>query len=76
MQMSVDDEILELLDETDITLTPSVVSYNINRDRPTVNERLIELENRGFVDRPKRGYYTITDRGRQYLAGNLDASDF
>nr|WP_243700388.1 winged helix-turn-helix domain-containing protein [Halorussus pelagicus] len=36
-----------------------------------------ELADHGLLEKVegKRGYYRITDRGRAYLAGDLDAED-
>jgi len=75
MQMGVDDEILELLAECGLTLSPSDIAYNIERDRSGVNKRCSELTDHGLLNRPKRGYYEITEEGRAYLAGDLDAAD-
>ena len=74
MQMPTDDRILEAL-ESGLRLTPAVIGENIDRSRQHVTRRLSELTERGFVEKPKRGYYEITDRGRAYLAGELDAND-
>lgn len=75
MQMPIDDEILELMDEADIILSPAVISKNINKSRSQTNQRLSELVDRGLVDRPERGYYDLNDLGRRYLAGEVDADD-
>ncbi len=39
--------------------------------------RLRELAEHGLLEKAedKRGYYRITDRGRAYLAGELDADE-
>ena len=74
MQMPTDDRILEALD-TDLKLTPAVIAENIGRSREQVQRRLSELQDRGLVKRPKRGYYLITDEGRAYLTSDLDADD-
>lgn len=75
MQMGVDDEILELLADSELTLSPQVIAYNIERDRSGVNKRCSELSKRGLLKKPRRGLYEITDEGRAYLAGDLDASE-
>ncbi|MDQ2050967.1 ArsR family transcriptional regulator [Natronolimnohabitans sp. A-GB9] len=62
-----DDRILELLDETEIVLTPALLAYNIDYSREAVNRRLLELCERGFVDRVDHGKYRITPLGRRYL---------
>jgi len=74
MQMPTDDRILEAL-EGGLRLTPAVIAENIDKSRTHVSRRLSELTDYGLVEKPKRGYYEITDRGREYLAGELDAND-
>lgn len=73
-----DPAILELFEETGLSMPPAVVSYNIEGvSHPTVKRRLPILADEGLLERAedKRGYYRITDRGRAYLAGDLDAGD-
>lgn len=72
--MPTDDRILEAL-ESGLRLTPAVIGENIGRSRQHVTRRLSELTERGFVEKPKRGYYEITDLAREYLAGEVDADD-
>lgn len=70
--------ILEFFEETTIAMPPAVVSYNLQGvSHPTVKRRLPVLEEHGLVTKvdENRGYYRITDRGREYLAGDLDADD-
>ena len=73
-----DDAILELLDESGIAIPPRAMAFNIeNVSRPTIDRRLPKLEDAGLVKRytDPRGYTEITDRGRAYLSGELDAED-
>lgn len=73
-----DPAILELLHESDLNLPPAVISHNVDGiSHTTVKRRLPILSEHGLVEKTseKRGYYRVTDRGRDYLAGNLDASD-
>ena len=73
-----DPAILELLDESDLDLPPAVISHNVDGvSHPTVKRRLPILDEHGLVEKAseKRGYYRITERGRAYLAGNLNADD-
>jgi predicted transcriptional regulator len=72
--MPTDDRILEAL-ESGLRLTPAVIGENIDRSRQHVTRRLSELTERGFVEKPKRGYYEITELGRKYLLGEVDADD-
>lgn len=73
-----DDAILELLEDCEISIPPRAIAFNIqNVSRPTVDRRLPKLEEAGLVKRydDPQGYTEITDRGREYLAGELDAED-
>lgn len=64
-----DDEILHLFNTTNLILTPTVVSININRSREEVNRRLRKLAEEELVERVDRGKYTITPIGEAYLRG-------
>lgn len=67
--LPLDDAILRLFHGTDLVLTPSILAYNIDYSREEVNRRLVELEQRGFVEKVKRGKYRITALGLQYIEG-------
>ena len=75
-----DDRILEFLQNDPnpkIVATPRVIAENIDFNRGYVTQRLSKLRDNGFVEYYDEGtgIYQITDRGRAYLAGNLDAND-
>lgn len=73
-----DPVILEFFEEHDISMPPAVVSFNIEGiSHPTVKRRMPILADRELLEKVegRRGYYRITEYGRQYLAGELDASD-
>ena len=77
-----DDSILEFLDEHDVALPPRGLEINLQREQVgisyrTINRRLKELQDAGLVEKidEKSGYYAITEKGRNYLAGELDASE-
>jgi predicted transcriptional regulator len=72
-----DDAVLELLLDTGIALPPAVIAFNIDVSHPTVRRRLPKLLEHGLVRKADedKGYYEITEKGRQYLAGDLDASE-
>lgn len=72
MQLPIDDRILESLDTSDMILSPSVIAINIDKSRDEVNRRLSTLVEYELVTRVQRGYYQITDRGQQYLKGDID----
>lgn len=65
--MPLDDRILELFHSSDLVLSPSIISYNLDYSREQVNRRLGVLQENGFVDRVERGKYRITTQGEQYL---------
>lgn len=73
-----DDAILEFLDNHDIALPPMAIAFNLEGvSYPTVQRRSARLVESGLLDRYEdpQGYLTITDRGRAYLRGEVDASD-
>lgn len=77
-----DDSILEYLEEHDVALPPRGLEINLEREQigisyRTINRRLKELQAAGLVEKidEKSGYYAITEKGRDYLAGELDASE-
>jgi len=70
-----DDRILELLDESDLILSPSVIAKNLEYTRNWISKRLSLLVNAGLIEQVDEGYYVITDRGRAYLGGELDSDD-
>jgi len=70
-----DNQILEFLDEQDIVATPKVIAANIDYTPQYVNERIPLLSENGLVENRGKALYRITDRGRQYLAGELDKDD-
>ncbi|WP_255681701.1 winged helix-turn-helix domain-containing protein [Natrinema sp. SYSU A 869] len=70
-----DDRILETLADSDLILSPRVLSANIDYSRHYLSTRLGMLRDARLVDRVDEGLYQITDRGRAYLKGELDAND-
>jgi len=82
----VDDAVLEFFEAQDegVTLPPTVVWFNlherleaIDKSRDTVARRMRKLTDRELLDKvsEERGYYQITQKGRDYLSGDLDADD-
>lgn len=73
--------VLKLLDDTGVALTPTAITYNLEKrmDRPpsrsTVSRALSGLKETGLVHQPEGTLYEITDEGRAYLAGDLDADE-
>ena len=70
-----DNQILEFLDEQDIVATPKVIAANIDYTPQYVNERIPLLSENGLVENTGKALYRITNRGRRYLAGELEAED-
>lgn len=73
--------ILEFLEEHDLELPAKPLYRNLNRHGheigySTVRQRLGELESHGLIARvDEAGYYEITEKGRAYLDGDIDASE-
>lgn len=77
-----DEAILKFLDERDVILPPKPLYENLLREGATfsyktVSRRLRYLEDLGLVERAleEEGYYGITEKGRRYLAGEIEAED-
>ena len=70
-----DDRVLELLDESGLILSPAVVAINLGYTRNWVSRRMTKLEEADLLRRVDGGYYEITDLGRAYLTGEIDADD-
>lgn len=73
-----DDAILEFLDRHDIALPPMVIAFNVEGvSYPTVQRRTKLLVDNGLLKRYEepQGYLEISDHGRAYLRGDLDAED-
>jgi Fe2+ or Zn2+ uptake regulation protein len=77
------DPVLELLNESGLALPPGAIYYNLDRQmgsapsQATVTRAIDDLLAHGFIHKPENAktYYEITDRGRAYLRGELDASE-
>lgn len=86
----VDDAILEFFDDVGeaggerVALPPSPVHRHlveelgvVDRDASTFSRRMQNLAELGLLEATdgRSGYYRITDKGKEYLAGDLDAED-
>lgn len=73
--------VLKLLAEHDLALSATAIYYNLEQrlERPpsqaTVTRALKGLREVGLVEQPHGSLYQITGKGREYLAGDLDASE-
>lgn len=76
--------VLRFLDETGFAFSNSGLIYNLQRwerwseleDPPseaTINRALKGLRENDLVDRPRGNLYRINERGRSYLAGELES---
>lgn len=72
------DPVLEFLEEHDIGITIGILDNNLESSKRTIGDALDELEEHGFVKRDEnyQSHYRITDRGRKYLEGEIDANDY
>ena len=78
-----DDSILEFLASYELALPPRAIEYNLNTRHDievsysTINRRLKLLIGAGLIEKEyeQGGFYSITEKGRSYLAGDLDAKD-
>lgn len=73
--------LLEFLETHDLVLPAKPLSRNRNRHGheigySTVRQRLRELEAHGVIETvDDAGYYAATDKGRAYLAGDLESDN-
>lgn len=59
-----------------IAATPSVVALNVGLSQSHSGRRMKLLEDGGLVELvDDRGYYRITDKGEQFVLGQLDGSE-
>ena len=70
-----DDRILETLAESEMILSPSVIAINTEYTRNYVNKRMAVLLENGLIIKVQDGYYEITEQGRAYLTGDLNAEE-
>lgn len=72
----IDYEILLFYDKYDILASAKVISVNIDYTRQYTNKRLNKLTAEGLLEQDdESGLFGLSDRGRRFLAGDLDASD-
>lgn len=70
-----DDRILETLEDSGLVLSPKILAENTDYSRHHVARRLSDLVDGDLVEKVDDGLYQITDQGRAYLAGDLDAEE-
>lgn len=70
-----EETVLEYLAKTEMTLTPKLICWHlVNQEgvkisQNTVSAHVRELEENGYLEKVEggRGWYRISDKGRQYL---------
>lgn len=78
---SATDPVLRLLAESDLALSSTSITYNLESrlerppSRSTVTRALSGALDKGLVHQPYGSLYVITDRGRAYLDGELTAEE-
>lgn len=77
-----DKEILRFLTVNEIALPPTPIHENLALQGATftlrtVRRRLNKLEEAGYVEKTldEKGYYQITDKGREWLRENTESDD-
>ena len=68
-----DERILEFLKEKEIVASPSVIAANIDYTGEYISRRCRELANEGLLQRVDASNYRLTDLGREFLEGDVDA---
>lgn len=70
----VDDLILEYLEEEG-QHSPKILAENLKKHPNYIGARCRLLRDHGLLRNLGRGLYQITEEGKQYLDGDLDAAD-
>ncbi len=71
----IDYHVLDFFEEHDITASPKVIAVNVGYDQQYCSKRCRVLEEHGLLERPEKGLYRLSERGRAYLNGELETSD-
>lgn len=71
--------VLEALEEVADTRlpvqSPAVIAYNLDYTQRNVIEQLGELTDAGLVEKHEEGRYSVSERGRAFLRGDVEVSD-
>lgn len=70
-----DERILEFLHEEEIVASPSVIAANIDYTGEYISRRCRKLTDAGPMQRVDPTNYRITEKGEQFLAGELNAAE-
>ncbi|MFH5800443.1 MarR family transcriptional regulator [Haladaptatus sp. CMAA 1911] len=71
----IDYEILLFFEEHDILVSPKVLALNIDYNRQYTSKRCRTLTEKGILSQKSNGVYELSEKGRQFLAGDLDADE-
>lgn len=75
MSGNVEIRILELLEDSGLSLTPANIAYNLGYSTGYIRKQCNQLSDSGYLSKDAEGtkpYYEITDRGREYLREKKD----
>ena len=75
--------LLELLDDSGVAMNPTGIIFELGDrlddppGRSTIYRAIDSLISAGYIERPveDKALYRITNRGREWLAGDRDAAD-
>lgn len=70
-----DSRILETLADSGLVLSPRILAINTDYSRHYVSRRLGKLYEAELVEKVDNGLYQITQKGRDFLKGDVDADD-
>ncbi|MFC4449812.1 MarR family transcriptional regulator [Halorussus aquaticus] len=71
----IDYEILLFFEDHDILVSPKVLAVNIDYDRQYTSKRCRKLTQEGILEQDDSGLYRLSDKGRKFLSGDLDAEE-
>jgi len=69
-----DERVLEFLHEKEIIASPSVIGANIDYTGEYISRRCRKLADAELVQRADATNYRITEKGKQYLNGEIDTA--
>jgi len=70
-----DERVLEFLHEKDIVASPTVIAANIDYTAEYISRRCRKLANMGLLQRVDPSNYRLTDLGRRFLGGDIEAEE-
>lgn len=67
--------ILEILEDSNLTLSPRILAEELDKDRQYVQKRCRLLMEAALVRKEARGLYRITDLGIRYVTGDAERDE-